>query len=119
MTVDGIGWQRPISDEPGWRGNDDDHYVPWSLIGGVEYGLSGGKTPTATILALDGSPLGEIDGTFQTDRRASLAGLIVAFRPDLFVAAEGSPWSTGGCIRREVVESEAEAEAAAGSADDD
>lgn len=104
LTADGIGWQR-------W-GKDDAQWVPWRLVGGLENGMRGGRTPTTKILALDGSSLGSIDGAFlRYETKATLAHIVAVFRPDLFVGVEGNVWGVlGGCIRREVAAAEVEAE---------
>jgi hypothetical protein len=78
-----------------------------------------GRTPTGTILALDGSVVGTIDGTFALDRPINLAGLVVDFRPDLFVVVNGSLLKAGGCIRREVVDAEDSASGRTADSDDE
>ena len=93
VSAEGIAWQR--------KGSDAGHWAPWPLIGGVANGVVS-KTPTTTILALDGSAFGSINGLLLFEGQStSLAHVVVLFRPDLFVEVEGYPW-TGGCIRRDV-----------------
>ena len=98
LSDDGIAWRR--------KGQDAGHWVTWEMIGGVSTGVAGEKTPTTSILALDGSPFGSIQGLFAIDGEAtSLAHVVALYRPDLFVEVDGFPW-TGGCIRREVAAAE-------------
>jgi hypothetical protein len=100
LSADGIAWQRD--------GSETGHWVPWQLIGGVSHGIAGQKTPSTSILALDGSSFGSIEGLLQLDRDSTSLGHAVAlYRPDLFVEVEGNLLTGfGGCIRREVAEAE-------------
>jgi hypothetical protein len=99
LSEDGIAWQRD--------GSEAGHWVPWNLIGGVSNGIAGKSTPSASILAVDGSRFGSIEGLLQLEGEStSLSHAIVLVRPDLFVEVEGYPW-TGGCVRREVAAAEA------------
>jgi hypothetical protein len=98
LSPDGIAWRRD--------GTDVGHWAPWPLVGGVSNGIAGEQTPTVSILALDGSSFGSIDGLLIFEGEAtSLAHAIALCRPDLFVEVAGWP-RTGGCIRREVAEDE-------------
>jgi hypothetical protein len=97
VSAEGIAWQR--------KGSEAGHWVEWPLVGGVANGVVS-KTPTTTILALDGSAFGSINGLLLFEGQStSLAHVAVLFRPDLFVEVEGYPW-TGGCIRRDVESAE-------------
>ncbi|HEX5824428.1 MAG TPA: hypothetical protein VFY18_08235 [Candidatus Limnocylindrales bacterium] len=98
LSADGLAWQRD--------GSEAGHWVRWELIGGVSNVIAGQKTPSASILALDGSSFGSIEGLLQFDGEStSLSHAMALYRPDLFVEVEGFPW-TGGCIRREVTAAE-------------
>ena len=97
LSADGIAWRRD--------GSDVGHWAPWPLVGGVSNGISG-ETPSVSILALDGSSFGSIEGLLTVDgETTSLSHAMAHYRPDLFVEMEGFPW-TGGCIRREVAQDE-------------
>jgi hypothetical protein len=113
LTTDGIGWQRPGTDEAGWRGDADDHWLPWRSVGGLSERFVVGGTHSkhvADILGLDGVLLGSIEGTFEVDGGATgLSHVVALFRADLFVEIEGTWKGPGGCIRREVAEAEAAA----------
>ena len=113
LTPDGIGWQRAGTDEPGWRGDDDDHWLPWRSVGGLSerFVMSGTHSKrVADILGLDGVVLGSIEGPFEVDGGwTGLSHVVALFRADLFVEIEGTWKGPGGCIRREVAEAEAAA----------
>lgn len=69
-------------------------------------GIAGQKTASVSILALDGSSFGSIEGLLQLEGEStSLSHAIALYWPDLFVEVEGFPW-TGSCIRREVAAAE-------------
>jgi hypothetical protein len=101
LSADGIAWRRD--------GSEAGHWVPWHLIGGISHGIAGQKTPSTSILALDGSSFGSIEGLLQLDGEStSLGHAFALYRPDLFVEVDGSLLSGfGGCIRREVAAAEA------------
>jgi hypothetical protein len=95
LTEEGIGWDPGTEDGVRW--------VPWPLVGGFA-DRAMGRTAATDVLALDGSSLGTIKGLAKLDGdRATLAHVVVTFRPDLFVAVDGDRWGIGrGCLRREV-----------------
>jgi hypothetical protein len=100
VSGEGIAWQR--------KGSEAGHWAPWPLIGGVSNGIAREHTPAASILALDGSSFGSIEGLLLFEgEKTDLAHVVALYRPDLFVEVEGYPF-TGGCIRREIASAEAD-----------
>lgn len=107
LSTEGIGWQRPGTDEPRWRGSDEAYWLPWRSVGGLSDRVIGKGRLITDIYGLDGAVIGSIDGAFEVDGGVTrLPHVVALFRADLFVEVEGSWTTQAGCIRREVAEAE-------------